>query len=207
MVLVNANGKVGQMGALADFIEVEPQLRARRRSVPRRSAAARAGRAARARVRRLEADSPGRRRPLRLRRRRARGTESQVSTEVHHERRHGVDVPLDVLVDPDSGGALSSSRAEGAVMLSSVVRDRRAVPAGDSGGDGRRADRRVVRDRGARLRRRCRIRWRRSKATSSAARTSSPAATRPSRAAFSPPSARSRSCARRSPSRARRSSG
>ena len=25
MVLVNANGKVGQMGALADFIEVEPQ--------------------------------------------------------------------------------------------------------------------------------------------------------------------------------------
>ena len=25
MVLVNANGKVGQMGALADFLEVEPK--------------------------------------------------------------------------------------------------------------------------------------------------------------------------------------
>ena len=67
MVLVQANGHVGQLGAVADYLEVEP-LRARGRGVPRRPAPARARRAARAGGRGPVAGPRARRRPLRLRR-------------------------------------------------------------------------------------------------------------------------------------------
>ena len=65
-VLAQANGKVNQQGAVADYLEVDAGLRARRRSVPRRSAPARRRRTARACGRRLRAGARGRRRPLRL---------------------------------------------------------------------------------------------------------------------------------------------
>ena len=54
-VLVQANGKVSQQGAIADYLEVEAGLRARGRSLPRRSAPACGRRAGGACVRRLPA--------------------------------------------------------------------------------------------------------------------------------------------------------
>ena len=166
-------------------------LRARRRSVPRRSAAAHPGRAARTRVGRTAVDSPGKRRPLRLHRRQA--------SDGQFFREHGGSLRVD-------GGSRESTQMvhapvqteapAGTVALSSVVRVGGPFPHGDSGGDGRRADRGFVRSRVAHCADGVRSRWRPSTATCSAAVTSSPAATRPSRAASSPPSARSRSCAR-----------
>ena len=52
-VLAQANGKVGQQGAVADYLEVKAGLRAGRRSLPRRSAAARHRRKRRTRRRRV----------------------------------------------------------------------------------------------------------------------------------------------------------
>ena len=72
MVLVKANGRVGQMGALADFLEVEPKyeraVEACLGDLLQHVVVERLDHV----VGRLEADSPGRRRPLRLHRRPSR---------------------------------------------------------------------------------------------------------------------------------------
>ena len=140
MVLVNANGKVGQMGALADFIEVEPRYE-------RAVEACLGDLLQHVLVERLEhvsagpeVDPPGRRRPLRLRRRTARRfgarsitaarrSPSSSSTRLRVQRR---DVPAGTVraVSP---------------WCASAGRSRAAHP----GGDGRRADRRFVRGRRA----------------------------------------------------------
>ena len=84
-VLAQANGKVGQQGAVADYLEVEAGLRAGRRGLPRRSAPARRRRAAGARGRRLSAGARAGCRPLRVpdrlrvKRRRCRPSRRQLS--------------------------------------------------------------------------------------------------------------------------------
>ena len=78
MVLVNANGRVGQMGALADFVEVEPRYERAveaclgdllQHVLVERIEHVSAG---------LQADPAGRRRPLRLHRRQARRREAST---------------------------------------------------------------------------------------------------------------------------------
>ena len=72
MVLVQANGQVGQQGAVADYHRGRPALRASRRGLPWRPAAARDRRTARARGCRARPRARARRRTLRLRRHRRR---------------------------------------------------------------------------------------------------------------------------------------
>ena len=71
-VLAQANGQVGQQGAVADYLEVDSRLRARGRGMPRRSAAARRRRAARPGGGGPRAGAREECRALRLRRRRRR---------------------------------------------------------------------------------------------------------------------------------------
>ncbi len=95
MVLVNANGKVGQMGALADFIEVEPRYE-------RAVEACLGDLLQHVLVERLEHVSAG----LKLIRQEDAGRcgfvvgspDGRRRCRSAFERRHGVDVPLDVLV-------------------------------------------------------------------------------------------------------------
>ena len=65
-VLAQANGKVGQQGAVADYLEVNAGLRAGGRSLSRRPAAARRRRKRRTRRRRVSAAPRAARRPLRI---------------------------------------------------------------------------------------------------------------------------------------------
>ena len=105
MVLVNANGKVGQMGALADFIDVEPRYE-------RAVEACLGDLLQHVLVERLDHVSAG----LKLIRqedagrcgfvvgvepseRRGRFQVASLRTARERRRRHGVDVPLDVRVD------------------------------------------------------------------------------------------------------------
>ena len=81
MVLVQANGRVGQMGAARRHHRGAAALRARRRSVPGRSAAARARPPARPRRCGPGARARARRRPVRLRRRGCRGDRAASSAD------------------------------------------------------------------------------------------------------------------------------
>ena len=178
MVLVQANGHVGQQGAVADYLDVDSRYERAVEAVPRRPAAARHRRAPRPGGRRPVARARARRRPLRLRRRRS-GLER---------------------LSP----ARSAARCPASCPVADVLRDRRAARDHDPEGAARRLRRRELRPGGRVLARDVGAASPRWTATSCAGRTSCPAARRSSRAAFWRPGARSRSCASAWPSSARR---
>ena len=127
-VLAQANGKVGQQGAVADYLEVDAGLRARRRSLPRRSAPARRRRTPRARGRRASTwcatTSAG---PLRI--------PDHVGGADRSRRRIRV-AAGGVRLRPDDAESLA-----GLVALSSVVRVNGPFAGAISPGDWRRVDR------------------------------------------------------------------
>ena len=101
-LLAQANGKVEQKGAVADYLEVDDRIRAGRRGLPGRPAAARHRRASRARGRRFWPGARSGRGPLRVPDRRTGrcGVRALTSRRIHR----------------------TIHRPDGVVALSSVVR-------------------------------------------------------------------------------------
>ena len=145
MVLVNANGKVGQMGALADFIEVEPRYE-------RAVEACLGDLLQHVLVERLEHVSAG----LKLIRQEDAGRCGFVVGSPDGGATSAftsggmVSTFRSMFTSSDSGGVhAAASRARRRRDAVVGRQDRRAVPRRDPGGDGRRADRRFVRGGGA----------------------------------------------------------
>ena len=167
MVLVQANGRVGQMGALADVLEVEPRyeraveaclgdlLAARARPTPR-ACRCRPGAGARRRMRAAAASSSSSEAiGIRGGVRRGRGAVWRPADEF------GTALP-------DRCAGHASRRAGRGRAVVDRARDER-IRAGAARGHGRGDHRRLVRRGARRWRRRCPCRWRRSTATCCAA--------------------------------------